>query len=1219
VWLLIASLATAAIPAAASAQRSETVRGRVVNDSGRGVAASVIVTRGPDRLVQRTTTDSNGNFSLVFDPGTGDYLIHASAPGLRAVRRRVTRTGDARVLSVDLTLAPDLTVLSAIRVTAQRVVRPSAVVRPTEPEAGTSERWKEGVAGQLPPGLAGDLAAIASTTPGISMTGAGPSVLGAPADANLVTLNGMSAALARIPRSANVETRVTTTTYDPSRGGFSGANIDVRLAAGNRNVQERRAHLSAAPSGLASPTSRARASGVPANLMNASVGADGELIRRALSYNVALEATRSDAADATLFRAGPVLLGELRVPADSVSALEAVVGANYPATLGALPPRTSNTAVGWLGRLDDTRDSLQSRTLTTYLSWDRRQAIGAGSVAQGSATGLQDNLAGGAQVVLTALLGSDRRILTETRLAGSRSGGEARSGFTLPQAIVMLRGDKLGSEGASSVLIGSGILPSSERTWNAEAANETQWYRNGRRHRYKVSLWGRADGVSGSAPRDALGTYQFNSLADYATGKPSRFTRSFGVSAYGAAVANMAGSVSHQFAPSSFFSMLWGGRLEASRALRGGANDAAVESLLDVRTGLSGTRVHVSPRAGFTYVMNRARDNTGGLSVTGVGRYHRQPVGVLRGGVGEFRGLLRPGTLAFARGASREQVLDCVGSEAPPADWSAFAQDQSSIPTRCAGAGSGLEDRAEYPRVVDRSYDMPRSWRASLDWTTSVRSLSVRIAGLGSYDLNQPSIIDPNFSGRQQFQLANDASRPVYAPETAWDARTATVSSVGSRLAPSLGTVDLRTSDLRGHASQASVTVAPDVYKFRSSSQLYASLSYTLQHARRQYRGFDGAAFGDPRSVEWAPSNADVRHVALVSGGFSAPKVGTLTLFARSQSGLPYTPIVQGDVNGDGHYGDRASLSDALLASDPDLARQLASVRASAPGPASNCLERAAAPGFGRNACQSNWTTTLNMQWRPALPLAWRRQVTAGLYVQNVLNGLDRLLHSSDDRRGWGDDAATDPVLLIPRRFDAVTRQIFYDVNPRFGRPMASRASRPFGIILDVAIDWSVDFDLQQLRRASEPVRTATGWKQRDATAFTAFYLARTSSIHRFLIRQSDSLFLAPSQVAALEAADSAFSSRVRMIYQPLGSRLADAGDAIEADELALVQEAQRAYWATFWEQPEIAEQILTPAQRDLMPLLKGLLGVPAVDRQLSQSQFGNPVTPAHPSTPPRS
>ena len=67
----------------------EVVRGRVTDDSARAVVATVTVTRGPDRLVKTDTSDAAGEFSVRFEPGTGDYLVAVSIHGHRSARRRV--------------------------------------------------------------------------------------------------------------------------------------------------------------------------------------------------------------------------------------------------------------------------------------------------------------------------------------------------------------------------------------------------------------------------------------------------------------------------------------------------------------------------------------------------------------------------------------------------------------------------------------------------------------------------------------------------------------------------------------------------------------------------------------------------------------------------------------------------------------------------------------------------------------------------------------------------------------------------------------------------------------------------------------------------------------------------------------------------------------------------------------------------------------------------
>src|SRR5205809_3462192 len=100
--ILIIAAAAAFTSSAAAQQTADIIRGKVVNDSGKVVVgATVIVTRGPDRATQQATSDSLGNWSVRFDPGTGDYLVYVSYTGLKAARRRVQREQSERELSAN--------------------------------------------------------------------------------------------------------------------------------------------------------------------------------------------------------------------------------------------------------------------------------------------------------------------------------------------------------------------------------------------------------------------------------------------------------------------------------------------------------------------------------------------------------------------------------------------------------------------------------------------------------------------------------------------------------------------------------------------------------------------------------------------------------------------------------------------------------------------------------------------------------------------------------------------------------------------------------------------------------------------------------------------------------------------------------------------------------------------------------------------------------------
>lgn len=1201
----------------------EVVRGRVVDDSARALfAAAITVTRGPDRLVQTTTTDSAGRYSVRFDPGTGDYLVHVAAPGFRPARRRVERQGSERELVADFALGRDLAMLAAVQIRGERPVRATNRIQPSTLETGAAEKWVDGVGGQLPPGVAGDLNALAGTIPGVTLTPSGPSMLGAGTESNLTTLNGLALPGGSIPRAARTETRVTGATFDPTRGGFSGANIDVRLGPGDRFYQRRNGFLTLDAPQLQFTDAVGRANGAAVGGFRGSLGADGELIRQAMTYNVALDVARNSSDPATLVNAEAETLLRAGVAPDSVARLLQLTGPlGLPLSGGGIPSARTRDAITWLGRLDDTRDSLKTRTFTSYAGLTREGALGFGPLTAPSVGGQRRERTLGAQLVAADHVGAGRRVLTETRLSASAVRSRATPYRRLPGATVLVRSDIADpldadrTDVAGLTLGGGPFVASDEARWTVEGANETIWNARGRRHRFKALAWMRGDGLRQEAVGNALGTYSFASIDDFAANRPASYTRTLVQPARAGTVWNGAAALAHQWTPSRWFNVLYGARVEANVFGDRPPANPALERALGVRTGAAPARLHVSPRAGFSFTYNRDRENGSGAANNQVGRFYRTTAGVIRGGIGEFRDLLRPGLLADASAGTglpgSTALLSCVGAAVPTADWSLFAADPSAIPTACAGGGGVLAERAPSVTLVDPSYDAPRSWRASLDWNTSWQRLLLRVGALGSYDLSQPGVVDANFAGTPRFTLDGEGGRPVFVTPAAIDAGSGAVSAAEARRAPEFGRVGVRTSDLRGYGVQLTFSVSPDVFKFRSRAQLFSSVAYTLQGTRRQFRGFDGAAFGDPGAREWAAGPNDARHQVVVTGGFSTNRTGTVTLFGRAQSGLPFTPVVQGDVNGDGRGGDRAFVP-AAASADPQLSAQLQALLAAGAQQARECLAAYAGRVAARNGCRGPWTQTLNLQWRPPIPRRWASRVTTNVYLQNVLGGIDQLLHDDASLRGWGSSAIPDPVLLVPRGFDADARRFRYDVNPRFGDTRGRRTllREPFRLSIDFSVNLAVDYPVQQLRRALEPVRVpGGGWTRRSADSLAAFYLSRTSNIHRALLAESDSLFLSRAQVAALQRADSAFSAEVRAMYVELGRFLAGRPEGEPGKvELDSVSATERAYWKAFWRQPEIADSSLTSTQRELFPMLQRMVATPQREREHSQWQFGYPV-----------
>src|SRR5581483_7411555 len=90
------------------------------------------------------------------------------------------------------------------------------------------------------------------------------------------------------------------------------------------------------------------------------------------------------------------------------------------------------------------------------------------------------------------------------------------------------------------------------------------------------------------------------------------------------------------------------------------------------------------------------------------------------------------------------------------------------------------------------------------------------------------------------------------------------------------------------------------------SSRFAWALTYTYGHIRVETRGNDGTTAGDPNDVEWGRPTAEIRHTLNAYFLAQLGRFDRVTLFGQLRSGAPFTPMVRGDVNGDGRFNDRA-------------------------------------------------------------------------------------------------------------------------------------------------------------------------------------------------------------------------------------------------------------------------------------------------------------------------
>ncbi|HET6764366.1 MAG TPA: carboxypeptidase-like regulatory domain-containing protein, partial [Longimicrobiaceae bacterium] len=386
----------------AAAQSAEHIVGRVSGSDGSPVHdARVVVVRAGDRQALEAVTDSSGRYRVTFTPGAGDYLVHVTALGWEATRVRVTRQGSEQELVADVKLQPNAIVLAGVTATVARQPPPRG--RDIGGEVAASEAMTEGVSAALAPEESGDLARIAATVPGVTLTGQGISAFGL-ANQTLVTLNGMAFSGAAVPRDARVRSRVAFSSYDPARGGFGAAQVDVELQPGS-SFALRSAHITGNAPGIgAAPWD----GGSRYGLVQAGAALEGPLRLGRSYYNVAIEGSRRAASPPSLFSASADALRRAGIAPDSLAPLGHALQELAIPVAGGAPALRTDEAVTVLARLDRRVGDQPRRTWSMLAYGDLRTAerLGSGLTASASAERERRTAAGQVQGLMSAFVGS---------------------------------------------------------------------------------------------------------------------------------------------------------------------------------------------------------------------------------------------------------------------------------------------------------------------------------------------------------------------------------------------------------------------------------------------------------------------------------------------------------------------------------------------------------------------------------------------------------------------------------------------------------------------------------------------------------------------------------------------------------------------------------------------------------------------------------------------
>jgi hypothetical protein len=993
----------------------------------------------------RALSGADGSYALPLPSAGGEYVLSATRTGFVSATLLVTHPAGVRSLTQDIPLAPlaseAVALPGVVARAARRVPTPAAQQRAPGENATTLFAFSA----ELFPIDAGDLAASAALAPGVlpsgGESGRGVSIGGQPASQNRTTLDGAGYGSSSIPAEAVAASGVITHPYDVSRGQFTGGEIAATTRSGT-NLWGGSASVAALDPRLQFHGAGAEAAGDRYTVWQLGAGGGGPIVPGRLFVYAALQGSSRDATPGALS-------GSSIVDPDSVQRLAAALGGMG---LETQPPRVrlQNTSTSGIARFDYLPGSrhafmlrLDGRELST-------RGIGASPLAFAPGAKLR-NAGGGALIQATSTYGA---VQNQFRVYGSAGSSEVDPGSAGPSGSVRVgAGTPAGQTSSVRFQFGGSPLAgtSTERS-SLEIGNRLVVGAGDGAHLFQLGAAYTAERISSTGGANRSGTFAFASLDDLEAGRATSFTRSLTDTRRDVATSNAALFAGDTWKVSDELSIVMGVRGERRWYPVRHEGDAVADSLFGVHTGRIAPEWGVSPRAGF--------------------RYRHSPLVSVHGGVGEFRGappLQSLGSLLGLTGrdgAGRELV--CVGSAAPGADWSSYSADHSTIPQACADGSALFSTRTPTVAAFSGAYSAPRVRRASLDATWGKRRLYLTADASFAWGTGGALADDANLDDAPKFRLDGEGGRPVYVSGAAIDPLSGSVTFQGSRRFADYGIVRQVTSRGRTRTGQL---VLDGTWQMRKG---YVAASYAYTRSEDQASGFSapGAALassaGDPGRAEWGPRDFEQRHAgSLRVSNYVAPRL-QFTLVGYLLSGAPFSPMVDGDISGDGLANDRAFVFDS--ASAPELARDMRELLGRVPGSMRACLLRQMGTVAARNSCRTPWTASLDAQVN-VWPLGGRdRRVAFNVTAQNILGGLDYLFNPSDSR-GWGPGRFDypDPVLLRVRGFDPAARRFRYELNPGFGSPAgeSGQARMPFMVRIQARIAVGSDPSRQLLSRAA--------------------------------------------------------------------------------------------------------------------------------------------------------
>lgn len=1166
----------------------DVIRGRVTSAEGTPLAGvRVTATSIPGNVTKMTRSDSRGGFQLAFPGGQGDYIMGFSLVGYNFRQFEIKRTVDQDVLLADARLAPMQ--LDTVVTTAPVQQRVSRDNKGTTDVSGTEQVV---TANSLPPELQGNLAAIAASLPGVLLIPGGEggldafSVLGLSADANLTTLNGLSFSGSGLPRDAAISASLNTSPFDASRGGFSGANLNLSSGSGSNFKTRGLSFVASAPQ-LQWTDQAARALGT--TYTNLSLGGltSGPIKLNKAFYNISYQLDRYARINQSLTNTNTLGLLSAGVARDSVTRLLGILTERGVPTLSRVDDQSRlNDNGSVFGSIDIQPPSSlngQSYGIAFNGNFNRQSPVGGGATQLTSSSGDYTYWSGGAQLRTNRYIGL---ILSESSIGANVSESRGSPYLRLPAGRVRVNSDlEDGASGVQTLSFGGNQgLSGTSSTLNGSFQNTLSWFDEANKHRIKLSTELQYASLNQNLANNLLGTFSFNSLAELEAGRPASFSRQLTTRVRNAAQYAGAMSLGDSWRRSADVQIQYGVRVDAARFATSPVYNAEVDRVFDRRNDRLPMPLTVSPRIGFSWTVGSSDD------VPAFAGAFTPPKSVIRGGVGVFTNGLSAAQAGSALDntglPSGVQQLVCSGAAVPTPDWAAYASNASGVPDRCAdGSGATVFANAS-PNVTlfSKAYTPQRSVRSNLSWQGPILGArySLNLAGTYALNLNQQQAVDLNFRAVPQFALALEGDRPVFVAQSSIDSLSGAIASRDARVSTQFNRVTELRSDISSRTTQFSIALSPIQ---RTPARFRWSAAYTLTSVREEVPGFQSTS-GNPLETVWATSGIGP-HQFNYSLRYNFFNLVLVNWSGQFRSGSAFTPTVAGDINGDGYSNDRAFVYDPMKVSDPLFAAGLQELYASLPGSARKCLERQFGRVAERNSCRAPWSSSASLSF--TLDRAKFRmppRASLSFSVANPLGAADLAINGSGKLKGWGQNPFPDQSLLYVRGFDPQAKRYRYEVNQRFGqtRPQFLTLRAPVSMTLAMRVDLGPTRERQRLVQELNTGRRAPGLPM-GLNATRAFGAGSISNPIAAILRQQDSLHLTPRQSDSLAAMNRTYAYQTDSIWTPVAKFLvalpAQYAQSQALDRYKRARLAQIDLMLTF--APAVTE-LLTPGQKRKLP-----------------------------------